>query len=174
VNAAAAQFSQDALGHSQRALQHAYALDRLGTAFTAEELQSAGQTAEEQWAEMATRHATALENELRELREQLAQIEPANGQSLIAGSVAVQIDTTANFARAASELLRQTQNLNRGIGSAFTAGSAGKDAQNPDSLILSVMRSIPMQDATRVAAFATKLADSESAATSATKHAGKE
>ena len=43
VNAAAAQFSQDALGHSQRALQHAYALDRLGTAFTADELQSAGQ-----------------------------------------------------------------------------------------------------------------------------------
>ncbi len=174
VNAAAAQFSQDALGHSQRALQHAYALNRLGAAFTAEELGSVGEASGEQWAEMATRHATALENELRELREQLAQVEPAIGQSSIAGSDAVQIDTPANFARAASELLRQTQNLNRSIGSAFTAGSAGKYAQDPDSLILSVMRSIPMQDATRVAAFATKLADSESAATSATKHAGKE
>jgi len=174
VNAAAAQFSQDALGHSQRALQHAYALDRLGTAFTADELQSAGQTSEEQWAEMATRHATALENELRELREQLAQIEPANGQSLIAGSGSVQIDTPANFARAAGELLRQTQQMNRSIGGAFTAGPTGKEAQNADFLITSAIRSIPMQDATRVAAFATRLADSESAATSPTKHAGKE
>jgi DNA-directed RNA polymerase specialized sigma24 family protein len=174
VNAAAAQFSQDALGHSQRALQHAYALDRLGTAFTADELESVGEASEQQWAEMVTRHAAALENELRELHEQLAQIDPANGQSLIAGSGSVQIDSPANFAQAASELLRQTQNLNRSIGRAFTAGSAGKDAQNPDSLILSVMRSIPMQDATRVAAFATRLADSDSAAASATKHTGKE
>jgi DNA-directed RNA polymerase specialized sigma24 family protein len=174
VNAAAAQFSQDVLGHSQRALQHAYALDRLGTAFTADELQSAGQTSEEQWAEMATRHATALENELRELREQLAQIEPANGQSLISGSGSVQIDKPANFARAANELLRQTQNLNRSIGSTFTAGPTGKEAQNADFLITSAIRSIPMQDATKVAAFATRLADSESAATSPTKHDGKE
>jgi len=37
VNAAAAQFSQDALGHSQPSLQHAYALDpALGTLSTAD------------------------------------------------------------------------------------------------------------------------------------------
>jgi hypothetical protein len=174
ANAAAAQFSQDALGHSQRALQQAYALDRLGTAFTADELESVGQVSKQQWAEMATRHAAALENELRELREQLAEIEPASSQSLIAGSGSVQIDTPANFARAVSELLRQTQNLNRSIGRAFTAGPAGKDAQNADSLILSVMRSIPMQDAARMSAFATHLANSVNAATLPAKHVGKE
>lgn len=173
VNAAAAQFSQDALGHSQRALQHAYALDRLGTAFTADELESVGQVSKQQWAEMATRHAAALENELRELREQLAQIEPANGQSLIAGGGSIQIDTPANFARAAGELLRQTQQMNRSIGRAFTAGPTGKDAQNAD-LILDAIRSIPVQDAATMSAFATHLANSESAATPQTKYAGKE
>ena len=173
VNAATVEFSQNALGHSQRALQHAYALDRLGTAFTADELQLAGQASERKWAEMATRHAAALENELRELREQLVQIEPANGQSLIAGGGSIQIDTPANFARGASELLRQTQNLNRSIGRAFTAGPTGKDAQNAD-LILDAIRSIPVQDAATMSAFATQLANSESAATPQTKYAGRE
>jgi hypothetical protein len=122
---------------------------------------------------MATRHAAALENELRELREQLVQIEPANGQSLIAGGGSIQIDTPANFARGASELLRQTQNLNRSIGRAFTAGPTGKDAQNAD-LILDAIRSIPVQDAVTMSAFATQLANSESAATPQTKYAGRE
>jgi hypothetical protein len=173
VKLAAAQFSQDALGHSQRALQHAYALDRLGTAFTADELLSAGQVSEQQWAEMATRHATALENELRELREQLAQIEPANSQSSTTMRGSIQIDSPANFAQAAGELLGRTQHMNRNIGKVFTAGFAGKETQNAD-LILDAMRGIPMQDAARMSAFATHLANSESTATSSMKYAGKE
>jgi hypothetical protein len=92
---------------------------------------------------------------------------------LIAGSGSVQINTPANFARATGELLQQTQQMNRSIGGAFTAGPTGKEAQNADFLITSAIRSIPMQDATRVDAFATRLADSESAATSPAKHAGK-
>lgn len=173
VKSAVAQFSQDAIGHSQRALQHAYALDRLGAAFTADELQSAGTVSERQWAEMITRHAAALENELRQLREQLAQVEPASSQSSTAVRGSIQIDSPANFARVAGELLRQTQSLNQNIGRAFTAGSAGREAQNAD-LILDAMRSIPVQDAARMAAFATHLANSESAATSPAKYAGKE
>jgi len=174
AKSAAAQFSQDALGHSQRALQHAYALDRLGTAFTADELQSAGQNSERQWVEMVTRHATALENELRELREQLVQIMPANSQSSTPGRGSIQLDTPANFALAATELLRQTQNLNRSIGRAFTAGSTGGETQNADSLVNDTIRSMPTQDAARMVAFAFRLANSESAATSPTKHAGKD
>jgi DNA-directed RNA polymerase specialized sigma24 family protein len=169
ARSAAAQFSQDALGYSQRALQHAYALDRLGTAFTADELQSAGPVSERQWAEMATRHAAALENELRELHEQLTQIEPSGSQSLPVGVGTIQVDTPANFARAASDLLRQTQNLNRSIGIAFTAGSPAERTERADSLIANAIRSIPMQDTASMAAFSARLANSERAAASQTK-----
>jgi hypothetical protein len=167
VNMAVAQFSQDALGHSQRALQHAYALDRLGSAFTAEELEAAGQSSDRQWAEMAARHASDLEEELQELHRQLTQVEPASAQSLTAGSGSFQIiDTPANFARAAGELLRQTQILNRSIGRAFTSGSAGKEAQNADFLVADVLHSIPTQSTAEIARFATRLANSERAANS--------
>ncbi|MGB8481505.1 MAG: hypothetical protein WCE63_22090 [Acidobacteriaceae bacterium] len=164
VNTAVAEFSQDALGHSQRALQHAYALDRLGSAFSAEELQAAGQTSERQWAEMAARHGLELERELQELHQQLTQVVPAIGQSVTVGSGSFQIDTAANFARAATELLHQTQDLNRKVGRAFTSGSATDVTRNADFLVADAMHSIPLQDTAKIASFASRLANSENAA----------
>jgi DNA-directed RNA polymerase specialized sigma24 family protein len=174
AKSAAAQFSQDALRHSQRALQHAYALARLGNSFTGAELQSVGQNSDRQWAEMTARHVTVLENELRELREQLCQVEPTNSQLVASGGRSVQMDTPQDFAVAARGLLRQTQNLNRGIGKAFTAGPTGNEAPDADSQIIESIHLIPTQDAARMAAFATRLANSENAAISKTKRAGKE
>jgi hypothetical protein len=123
---------------------------------------------------MAKQHATALESELRELSEQLTTIEPANSQPSAAVRDSIQIDTSANFAQAARELLRQTRILNRRIGNAFTAGSTGKEAENHDSLIVGAIHSIPEGGAAEMAAFATRLSNSENAATSPTKRAGKE
>lgn len=64
MNAATTQFAQTALGHVQIALQHAYALDCLGSAFTTVELQSINLASKQQWAMMVGMHASALQNEL--------------------------------------------------------------------------------------------------------------
>jgi DNA-directed RNA polymerase specialized sigma24 family protein len=166
VDSAVAQFSQSALGHAQRALQHAYALDRLGSAFTAGELKSVSPASQRQWAEMAARHATALETEVNGLDKQLAQIAPAHGRTPQPEGIHLQIDNPGEFARAASQLLRQTQNLNRSVGNTFASGPAGKTAQSPDSLVADALQAIPLQSAAEIAHFASHLADSEKAANS--------
>jgi len=166
IDSAVAQFSQDALGHTQLALQHAYALNRLGSAFTPVELESVDPASERQWAEMAVRHASALETELRGLDEQLTQIAPAGG-NLNQGNVDqldaghIRINNPGDFARAASQLLRQTQNLNRCVGDFFASVPAGKAAQGPHALAVDAMHLIPLRSATDLAAFASRLADSQ-------------
>ncbi len=57
-------FSHDALEHGQRALQHAYALDRLGRALSASELRSVSLASQQQWTEMLHQHASDLEEQL--------------------------------------------------------------------------------------------------------------
>ncbi len=161
VNSAVAQFSRDALGHAQRALQHAYALDRLGSTFSVRELQSISPASERQWAEMAARHSSALESELHGLDEQLSQIAPTDGHSTLTEGGRVQIDNPEEFAHAVSQLLHQTQNLNRNIGSAFASGTSGAATQNPDTLVANAVHSIPLRNAAEIASFASQLVASD-------------
>ena len=115
---------------------------------------------ERQWSEMATLHATALEAELRGLDEQLRQIAPAGADVSQPDAGHIQIDSPGDFARAASRLLRQMQNLNRSVGISFASGTSDK-AQGPDALLKEALHSIPLQGATDMALFATRLADSK-------------
>jgi DNA-directed RNA polymerase specialized sigma24 family protein len=174
TNSATAEFSQNVLRQSQRALQHAYALDRLGAQFTPGELQAAGQASDRLWAEMAKRHAAALESELRELRAELLLFEPAKAQALNAGKVSVSMESPADFALAAREILRETQSLNRYIGEAFTTSLAVKEQRNPEQMISDAISAIPTQDAGKIAAFATRLSSSESASTTPMKRGNDE
>ncbi len=173
VNATAAQFSQDALEHARRALQHAYALDRLGHAFPATELQAISPASRRQWVEMMARHASALENELRQLHDQLAPIASLTRALPDTESEHVPIDTPAAFASATGALLQQTQNLNRNIGSVFASGSAGKTKQSPASLVADAANSIPLRKAAEVSRLASRLALGDSTATGHNNIAGK-
>ena len=58
LDTAVTQFSRDALQHAQRALQHAYALDRLGSSVSAQELRSIKLPAQKEWTGMVDSHAT--------------------------------------------------------------------------------------------------------------------
>lgn len=166
IDAAVAQFSQDALGHTQRALQHAYALNRLGSAFTSVELNAVSPDSKRQWAEMAAQHASALESELRGLDEQLKPIAPPDGNPSQSETSHIQIDNPGQFARAAGHLLRQTQNLNSCVGNSFASGPAGKTTERPEALLLDALHSIPLRNATDVADFSARLASSEKTANS--------
>jgi hypothetical protein len=166
MNAAIAQFSQDALGHTQRALQHAYALNRLGGAFTPLELNVVSPDSKRQWAEMAAQHASALETELRGLDEQMKLIAPPGGDTYETGGSHVQIDNPREFGRAAGQLLRQTQKLNSCVGNYFASGPTAKTAESPDALALAALRSIPLRNAADIADFSAHLAASEKSANS--------
>jgi DNA-directed RNA polymerase specialized sigma24 family protein len=173
VNASVAQFSQDALEHARRALQHAYALDRLGRAFSAEELRAISPTSKRQWAEMLARHAAALESELHQLHDQLVPITPAAREFAGVDGVHAPIDTLAVFASTAGELLQQVQTLNRNIGSCFASGATGKANQTSGSLVANAANSIPLRKAAEVSRLASRLALTDNMANGHNNIAGK-
>ena len=74
LESAVVAFSHDALEHAQSALQHAYALDRLGRALSATELRSVSLASQQQWTEMLNQHASDLQQQFLALRGQLAKL----------------------------------------------------------------------------------------------------
>ncbi|MEI9979872.1 MAG: hypothetical protein WDN23_12915 [Edaphobacter sp.] len=130
LDAAVVGFSRDALGHSQRALQHASALNRLGSTFPMFALRSVSLPSQQQWTELVAKHATALEVELRALHDQLAPLTPFRDQLPSTDQTGSTIENPAQFARQANQLLGKTQNLNRTVGSIF-ASSQSPEEQPP-------------------------------------------
>ena len=160
VEPAEMQFSQDVLRHAQRALQHAYALDRLGNAFTPEELRLAGPTLQHDWAEMVDEHALALESEFLTLHDQITMITTGAGNAIHPQSgILDAIDTPAAFALATRHLLQETQSLNRTLRGIFAAGASPKPAEHPDSLVEDAGNAIPLQEAREMSGFAAQLKD---------------
>jgi hypothetical protein len=149
-------FSREALGHAQRALQNASALNRLGSAFPATELGTISFSSQQQWSEMAAKYAAALEVELRDLHGQMARLSPSNQELPSANDVNAVIDDPPAFARAANQLLVKTQSLNRNVGSEFASGQS-PDTPPTASLIAATSNAIPLQEAVEVTSFAVQL-----------------
>lgn len=160
VNAAVTNFSREALEHAQRALQHAYALERLGESFTPGELQFSGTESQRQWAEMASHHAAALKNELGSLHDQLVPLVSRSEPSQPLVTTSISISSPAEFSLAASRLLRQVQTMYGRIGGAFASGNGPKEA-DATSVLLDAEQSIPLNSASQVNAFAARLTESE-------------
>jgi hypothetical protein len=167
IDAAIAQFSRDALDHAQRALQHAYALDRLGTSFSAEELRTMGPLAQEQWSAMVARHSSALKTELDKLHEQIAPLVPAGSAAPWNPKVS-EISAPAEFATSARGLLRKVQKLNREVGSTFSSGPIDTARRNANSSIETTLGSIPLSGAEQLAEFGSRMENAKDAA----NHAG--
>ena len=157
LDSAAGQFSNDALQHAQRALQHAYALDRLGNVLSVADLRSISISSRHQWTEMVHKHASDLEEQLRALRGQMAAILPVGEELPKASDGFLRIEDPVEFERAANELLHHTQELNRYIGSVFTSNPSGERQSGQDSLLIKTMNAIPLRQAEELAYFALQL-----------------
>jgi hypothetical protein len=107
--------------------------------------------------EMVAQHATALEFQLTVLHEQLAPISPADIQLPPAGDAATQINTPPQFARAVDQISRQTQELNRKIGSAFASSPSGQAQSDMSSLLNATQNPIPLHEAEQISRFARRL-----------------
>jgi hypothetical protein len=168
LDGAVALFSRDALQHAQRALQHAYALDRLGSSLSADELRNLGPAAQHEWTGMVKDHATGLETELRALHGQLAEITltgavPSASDTQF-NAEGMSIDQPAQFAIKAGRLLAQVRWLNHQAGELFTSSGKALSDANLNASLQTIMDTIPLQQAEDVAAFAILLSGQTSAA----------
>ncbi len=157
LDAAVAQFSRDALQHAQRALQHAYALDRLGSSVSAQELRTVGLPAQKEWTGMVDSHAAGLEMELRSLHAQLASIWSTGDEPATMEREVMSIDDPVQFARVAAVLLRQVRDLNRHTGEFFASNGKTMSDANLAASIQTIIETIPLEQAEDVVAFATRL-----------------
>lgn len=165
LNSAVVQFSHDALQHAQNALQHAYALNRLGGVFFSVRLDTIGSASQQQWTEMVYKHSSALQVQLRALNEQIAQISAIEGQSQRTDSRLIQIENLDQLTSATDRLLRQVRDLNHNVGVAFASGLSEGAEQDPESLPGIGTPSIPLAEANEIAGFANRLESSMQSAT---------
>ncbi len=156
-------FSHNALEHGQRALQHAYALDRLGRALSTSELQSVSLTSQQQWTEMVHQHASDLEQQLVGLHDQLGELSASATALPNADAGSVPIANPLQFSQASNRLLQQVQELNRRISNLFAPGTSSEDQTSQDDSVDAIIKVIPVQQARGINSFATELSSSRTA-----------
>jgi DNA-directed RNA polymerase specialized sigma24 family protein len=164
LDAAVGQFSRDALQHAQRALQHAYDLDRLSNALSVVENSSLSAAAQQQWTQMVEKHASDLEAELRALGVQLAEILPLDENLRQPMKEIKTIESRTEFSRAAGQLLRQARDLNQQVGDFFTSNAVAAGQSVHDPPLSTTMDTVPLRQAEEMARFATKLNRSSASA----------
>jgi DNA-directed RNA polymerase specialized sigma24 family protein len=172
LDAAASQFSRDALRHSELALQHAYALSRLGNALSASELQSINLNSQEHWTDMVHQHAIDLEHELHELQVQISEIATPEQQTPPLSARYVQIESPTEFRLASEEILSQEQDLNRKIGSLFTSNQSETNRAFQDAPLTTTLKSIPIREVEEIVRFAGRLDSSRKPSSSSERNAG--
>ena len=155
LDSAVVTFSHDALDHAQRALQHAYALDRLGRALSASELRSVSVTSQQQWTEMLHQHASSLEEQLLALRAQLAGL--STSAAVPPNTDLGPIENPQQFSQAASLLLQQVQDVNSRVSRVFASGTFAEDQPGPEDVVSSITKVLPMQRAKDIRSFALQL-----------------
>jgi hypothetical protein len=149
------EFAASALSHARTALQHAYALDRLGTILRRTSESSLDPDARVKWTQMVERHSTAALKELQALRLQLDSAFPG-----IAGTPSVdvqEIKDAAAFARATSELRLKAQSVNEEAVGLFAGSAAGLSAAETRESIGRLRTALPVAEANRMHSFAGRL-----------------
>ncbi|MGD0789016.1 MAG: hypothetical protein ABR898_13605 [Terracidiphilus sp.] len=149
------EFAASALSHAQTALQHAYALDRLGTILRRAGESSLNPDARVKWTQMVERHSAAAHTELQVLRLQLDSVSAG-----IAGIPSVDApgitDATA-FAHAASELRAKAQSVNEEVVKLFAGSAADLSAARARESIARLQTALPVAEASRMRSFASRL-----------------
>jgi hypothetical protein len=160
LDSAVVTFSHNALEHSQRALQHAYALDRLGRALSISELQSVSLASRQQWTEMVHQHASDLEQQLMAVHGQLAELLTSAKALPNADAGSVPIANPRQFSQSADRLLRQVQELNRRVSNVFAPGTSGEEQTSQDDSVDAILEVMPVQQAREISSFAMELSSS--------------
>jgi DNA-directed RNA polymerase specialized sigma24 family protein len=160
LESAVVAFSHDVLEQAQRALQHAYALDRLGLALSATELRSVSLSSQQQWTRMLQEHAAALHDQLQAIRGQLDQLSTSAAALADVSGESVTIENPQQFSQAASLLLQSVQELNRHISNVFASGTSGDGQASQEDVTAAIVNVIPLHQAAEIKSFAIELSSS--------------
>jgi DNA-directed RNA polymerase specialized sigma24 family protein len=153
-------FSDEALRHAQHALQGSYALERLGSILVEAGPNSLDLSTQRKWAAMVSQHAVAVHADLQALRSQLETISDSK-----------QVDRTEEFDGSikdpkafhatARKLRTNLQSVYAQVGMLFTGTASSTLPKDPEQLLANTICLLPLDDAIRMEAFATRLPATE-------------
>jgi hypothetical protein len=149
------EFAASALSHAQTALQHAYALDRLGTILRRAGESSLNPDARVKWTQMVERHSVASLTELQVLRLQLDSV--SAGIAGIPSVDAPGITDAAAFAHATSELRAKAQSVNEEVVRLFAGSAADLSPTQARESIARLRTALPVAEANRMRSFASRM-----------------
>jgi DNA-directed RNA polymerase specialized sigma24 family protein len=149
------EFRASALAHAQTALQHAYALDRLGAILRRNGETALTPAARIMWAQMVERHSTGVMTELQVLRLQLDSVSPglAENPSIDAHGIA----DAASFVRTSSNLRAKVQSANEEVVKLFAGNAVDIPAAQARESIVRLRSTLPVTEANRMQLFASRL-----------------
>jgi len=159
LEASALQFSNETLRISQRALQDAYALRRLGETISGIGTFQLDPVSKTEWTEMVNKHGMDLERQLQLLHARLDSLIP-DGTGPLGAAPPVDIKTASGFAGITAGLLHQVQDLNRRVSLLFANTGSTKTEQNVDTMLREALTMLPLNQARSVCALAGELRSS--------------
>jgi hypothetical protein len=152
------EFSAAALAHAQSALQHAYALDRLGRIVATPDASSLTPDARLKWTQMVKDHSSKARDELQSLRAQLNSLGIAT--PTMSSSLNDPVTDLAGFVRAAGELRVGAEAVNRRVIDLFAGRAVNIAPDQVQDAIANLLGELPIEDAGRLDSAAARLAKS--------------
>lgn len=154
-------FSADALEHAQRALQSAYALDRLGSVLTEGPANALNPASRREWAEMVNIHTGTVRDELQALRSQLQVISSTQSTRSDPEKGSLDISSPAQFTAAATELRKRVQAVNAQVGETFAGVSSENNPSELSAVLNATLSELPVRRAAELSRFAAILSRPE-------------
>jgi hypothetical protein len=149
------EFASSALSHAQTALQHAYALDRLGAILRLAGESSLNPDTRIKWTQMVERHSAAVLTELLLLRQQLDSISIDSGA--FPSDDAPEITNATTFAHATSELRSKAQSVNEDVVKLFAGSTAELSPRQARESIARLQTALPSAESTQLRSFASRM-----------------
>jgi hypothetical protein len=148
-------FENTALSHVQVALQHAFALQRLGTLVNTRDRSLLNWQNEQHWAEMVEAHGTAVGGELRALDAQLGLLSQERATpNLLAAKT---ISSPEQYVQMADRLLHSIEHAQQVALKLFAQGDSMESTQHAGELLESLHTALPIADAQAVSDFTARL-----------------
>ena len=154
LQSAEQEFSTSVLTHAQTALQHAYALDRLGAILRRDD-ESLAPDARVRWAKMVQGHSVSVVTEFDVLRLQLRPI--SAGIVEVPHTGAGEISDASTFVRTAAELRSKAQAVNEQVVKLFAGSAADLSATQLHESLARLCANLPLIEANYMEAFANRL-----------------
>ena len=151
------QRSNEILKDSQKALQNAYALERLGSILVTAGVPATDTVTREQWAEMVRVHSASLQAQIEQMRSQLGTVVHSELSSNPPTADSAVINSPVQFASASREVRISIQTVNLQIGSLFANGPSEGRAIEANALIRTTRNALPFSQVSELIRFSQKL-----------------